>query len=438
MGVLDFAEFSPASTEDWNKYASKELKNVTAESLNWLSYENIEWQPYYDKNSLSGLPIEEIQHAQKNDTSWKSIVTILYTSEKDTNKQLNEVVQNGAEAIEIDFSGVESIATINFSLLLSNLKLSDTPIFFKTNETDVLLTTLASVAPYKLKGGVLLTDLFYQLIEGKKDSEHLGLIFDANFGNFKSYLLSTSDVHFRGGNVVQENAVLLSKLVKCVNGIADDKAKIEIFLNQLLIEVSSNPNYFLAIAQLRAIRYLLATVLQAYGITQLPSIQSTTSAFYHTGKSPYSNILRTTTQAMSAAIGGCDFLKILPYDYVAENTSELASRIARNITIILKEESYLTANSDSASGAYFIEWLTYQLIENSWELFLKIESNGGIESALQDGWLLNEIEEVNARRIADYKAGKIMVGVNKFTVTGDEIEAEPVVDKRIEELILAN
>jgi methylmalonyl-CoA mutase len=128
-------------------------------------------------------------------------------------------------------------------------------------------------------------------------------------------------------------------------------------------------------------------------------------------------MLRATTQAMSAVMGGCDALTVLAYDSVlGEQNSALGERIARNVSILMKEEAHLDKLIDPSAGAYYIENLTYQLSTEAWALFQKVESLGGITAAFEKGFIVKEIDQSYEEKVKNLQNGKVMVGVNKFRV----------------------
>jgi len=129
----------------------------------------------------------------------------------------------------------------------------------------------------------------------------------------------------------------------------------------------------------------------------------------------HNNILRTTTETMSAILGGSDSVATLPFDIVYRETDKFSERIARNIQYILKEESYFDNIADPAAGSYYIESLTIAIAQHTWNLFLKIEELGGYVNAIEQGYVVTEIEQTAQKRnklIADRKVS--ILGVNQY------------------------
>ena len=150
------------------------------------------------------------------------------------------------------------------------------------------------------------------------------------------------------------------------------------------------------IAKLRAARLLWAKIVEAYNPKDKESAKlvahSETNTFNKTIYDPYVNMLRTQTEAMSAALGGADSITVLPFNAIYEDTTEFSERIARNQQILLKEESHLDKIADAAAGSYYIESLTDSLAEQAWKLFLEVQEKGGFIAAFKEGFIQSEIK----------------------------------------------
>ena len=142
---------------------------------------------------------------------------------------------------------------------------------------------------------------------------------------------------------------------------------------------------------------------------------SETNTFNKTVYDPYVNMLRTQTEAMSAALGGADSISVLPFNAVFEDTTEFSERIARNQQILLKEESHLDKIADPAAGSYYIETLTNSLAEQAWKLFLEVQEKGGFVAAFREGFIQNEIKAMAAKRDANIAQRRDnILGTNQF------------------------
>lgn len=188
-------------------------------------------------------------------------------------------------------------------------------------------------------------------------------------------------------------------------------------------------NYFLEIAKLRAFRLIWSQILDTYqeGLSQkYPAyIHAQTSTLNISLKDSYNNILRTTTEAMSAAIGSADAITVIPFDNLYNEENSFSDRIARNIQLILKEEAYFDKVADPSAGSYFIEHLTTHLAEEAWKIFQEIEKNGGFYNSIKHGFVQKRVKEAQQARMEAAKKGElVLLGVNKHPVK-DEEEHKP-------------
>ena len=429
-GNVALGDASQITKKDWLIQVNKDLKGKNfADTLVWQTSENFAVQPYYAAEDVANLPIKAIQAVQKNASSggWQNCPLLKYTDEKTTNALIISYLKKGSDAVTIDFGEI-TINEINFIKLLSNIKLSESPIYFKTFQGLDVLANLAKFVHYQPKGG------FRGDIIARSFSTTTTIINQETWKNAKEIIKNTSQYpHFQafsveshvfhnaGANAVQELAFTLASAITYLDQLTDLGLTIEEIVPKLEFSVSVGTNYFMEIAKLRALRYLWSKILESYDcpLPTVPcSVHCQTSSFYEATLSPYTNMLRATTEAMSAVIGGCNSLTILPYDAVfgSDSQSDFSERIARNIALIMKEEAFFDKTNDPAAGSYYIENLTNQLATSAWELCLKVENLGGILVAFQQGFIQSEIEKSYQEKIKNLQNGKIMVGVNKFRV----------------------
>jgi methylmalonyl-CoA mutase len=422
-----FTEFPEITKNDWIIQVMKDLKGKSFDdTLVWHSNENFDIQPYYAKEDLINLPIEAIQAAQKNKKtgSWQNRPSVKFINEKETNSLIISYLQLGADAIYIDFSGTD-LQQVDFIKLLNTIKLSESPIFFTTFQVTELLAKLSKFIHYYPKGGVkadFIADSFVKtsfknnLITWENTKQTI--VQTEQFTDFQVISVSSHVFHNAGANAVQELAFVLATAVENLDKLTDLDLTPKQVIDKLEFSVSVGTNYFLEIAKLRALRYLWSKVLESLNCSSLINdcqIHCQTSSFYDATLSPYTNMLRATTEAMSAVMGGCDALTVLAYDSVmGEQNSELGERIARNVSILMREEAHLDKIVDPSAGSYYIENLTYQLSIEAWTLFQKVESLGGITAAFEKGFIKEEINQSYAAKVKNLQSGKVMVGVNKF------------------------
>ena len=225
-------------------------------------------------------------------------------------------------------------------------------------------------------------------------------------------------------------------------------------INQpITIEVAVGTNYFFEIAKLRALRLLFKTLAKEYNhdfdchIIAIPTKRNKTIYDYNV------NMLRTTTECMSAILGGANAVSNLAYDAIYHKNNEFGDRISRNQLLILKEESYFDKVNNPSDGAYYIESLTEQLAEKALELFKEIEANGGFITQLIEGTIQRKISESAQKEQELFNSGKeILLGTNKYPNPNDKMKHDlelfpfvktkdrktliiPIIEKRLAEKV---
>ena len=201
--------------------------------------------------------------------------------------------------------------------------------------------------------------------------------------------------------------------------------------------------YFMEIAKFRAARMLWANVVEAYGTDSTCAKKMT--IFAYTGEwnqtvyDSYVNMLRATTEAMSAALAGVDYLEVVPFDFAYQVPGEFSNRIARNVQSILKEESNFDKVVDPAAGSYYIENLTNSLAEAAWKLFTDVESAGGYVVKFKEGFIQSEIKAVSDKKDKNIATRReILLGTNQypnFLEVADEVITKEIVSREIPTLM---
>ena len=423
-----FSEFISHTNNDWKQQVIKDLKGKSFdENLIWIIDENIRIKSYFDVSEVVNLPLKSMQQSQyqRFTKTWSNREIIKYKSEKDTNSLIVSVLEAGAESFLIDFSGVFELE-FEINKLLRNIKISDTPFFFKVENNALnLVNALQIIAPYHWKGGIdndILGRYFstgnYDKTQWDTMSKILGIV--QNFTNFKMLIINGNIFHNSGANMGQELAFTLSSAIEVLDKMTQQNISLPVIIQKIEFSISVGTNYFAEIAKIRALKFLWRKILvEGYGLDEkeipIIAIHCTTSSFYNSSISPHTNMLRATTEAMSAVIGGCDALSIRTYDETFQESDEFSRRISRNISTILKEESYFDKVIDPSAGSYFIENLTFEIAENAFKLLQEVENKGGIVEAFKQNFIQNEIKrnfELKQNELLSNE--KVMVGVNKF------------------------
>jgi methylmalonyl-CoA mutase len=216
--------------------------------------------------------------------------------------------------------------------------------------------------------------------------------------------------HERGATAVQELAYAIAEGVDRIAASGTGAG------NGLTICFGIGSNYFFEIAKLRAARVLWAQAVAAFddkaAEAAVVKIHAVTALSNKSIYDPYTNLLRATTEALSAAIGGANAITV--------QTARFSDRLARNIQLILKEEAHLDKVADPAGGAYYVEALTDALARDAWKLFQQIEAGGGFAKALASGSVDKAVAESRAAKEKSFASRrKVMVGVNNYPDVGE-------------------
>ncbi|MEE1093325.1 MAG: methylmalonyl-CoA mutase family protein, partial [Bacteroidales bacterium] len=222
-----------------------------------------------------------------------------------------------------------------------------------------------------------------------------------------------------GASIVQELAYTLAAANDYLYNLTQKGIPAHSVGYRTVFAFATGSNYFMEIAKLRAARLLWTKIMEQYAPKCETAYQlhiHTESSFYNkTIYDPYVNMLRTTTETMSAAIAGADSISVYPFDVAYKKADEFSTRIATNQQILLKEESYLDKVVDPAAGSYYIESLTNAIAEKAWEMFKEIEDKGGFVEAIKAGLVQDAIAATAAKRAKDVAMRKTTIlGTNQY------------------------
>jgi methylmalonyl-CoA mutase len=216
---------------------------------------------------------------------------------------------------------------------------------------------------------------------------------------------------------LQELAFGLAMGAEYLSILTDKGLTVKETAAKMAFHFAVSPYYFMEIAKYRAARLLWAFIVKAFDkdCNEPMFIHAETNRWNITVYDPYVNMLRTTTESMSAILAGIDVLTVMPFDLAFERPSEFAERIARNQQIILREESYFDRVIDPAAGSYYIESLTESIAAESWKLFLATEQEGGFISAMKRGFVQEQVEKTACQRdLAIATRREFSVGTNHY------------------------
>ena len=409
-----FSEFESVSSKQWKQQIQFELKGADYnETLVWESPEGIKVKPFYHKDETE-LNFDAIIPEKP----FAILQNIFVHDVQKSNNRAVDSLQRGAESIRFI---IENDA-ISIEELMRNLPLENVSYYF--NLPFLSIDFVSKINAFASKNNttiVIQIDTIGQLEkEGnwhenlEKDFEKLNAIVSKTTIPFLT--ISSGIYQNAGANMVQQLAYTLAHVNEYFNRIST--------INQpITIEISVGTNYFFEIAKLRALRLLFNTLAKEYNhnfdcnIIATPTKRNKTLYDYNV------NMLRTTTECMSAILGGANAIANLPYDAIYHKDNEFGDRIARNQLLVLKHESHFDKVNNPADGAYYIEELTQQLAEKALELFKDIEKNGGLINQLIDGTIQRKINESAAKEQDLFDSGKeVLLGTNKYPNKNDRMK----------------
>ncbi len=246
--------------------------------------------------------------------------------------------------------------------------------------------------------------------------------------DFKALTIDAGFFGNRGGTNTQQIGYALNVAAAYLQALPTADLSVADVAAAMQLHLAVGTSYFLEIAKLRAMRRLWATLLHAFHLP--PSLAATlrihtsTSSWLQTTLDPHTNLLRFTTEAMAAVLGGATSLTVAPFDSLYREPGEFSERLARNLSIILREESQLGRVTDPAAGSYYLETLTDTLAREAWALFQATETKGGFPKAW--GSVLEELRTISRQQFHRIATGEqVIVGSNRFTQAEEEFEFDP-------------
>lgn len=437
-----FQEFPAIPKKEWKDLIIKELKGGDFDKkMVWHTQDGFPVDPFYTADDLEGIDFlnsapEFFPFARGNKAHsnlWDICQTVEVTDTVDSNAKAKEYILKGVHAIEfqVDFLNDQK----DFNQLMDGIDIRKIKIHFSgAHSYSILLELLreycktSNIETTKIFGSLNFDSFSYYLLNGEyynsceDNLNELKCLLKETSGMFPGIKIITINGHHfhnAGATVVQELGFTISSAHEYLVKMLELGLPAEDILPHIRFSFATGSSYFPEIAKIRAARILWALIAEQYaqGKEKMANIDihSVSSLWDKTIFDSQTNILRTTTETMSAIIGGSNSINTLPFDYTWQPSDQFSERIARNIQHILKDESYLDKVIDPAAGSYYIENLTLSIAQQAWELFLKIEDSGGYIQAMESGFVKKSIEDTAREKlklISSRKTG--ILGVNLY------------------------
>jgi len=442
------ADFPIATPDDWRAAAERLLKGKPFETLRTATYEEITLEPIYH---TAGSARPAFFQARAG-AEWQIAQSIRLPDPAEFNRAVREALQMGQTAVKLALDGAglqgmddtqlikaegTAISTADdLRAALSGIDLQQVPLAIEAGVGAPAVAAFLfrfcaenKIAPEQLHGciaGDPLAELARSGALPGTESTLLGWVAklaawaNTHLPGMRTLGVDATPYQNAGGNAAQElgcaMATAASYLRACLApgtnlSVAEAAARFR-------FSFAIGGNFFIEIAKLRAARILWRNLARAFdeSTTTPMFLHAETSRWNKTSLDPHVNLLRATTEAMAAVAGGCDSLDVRPFDEVGQPANDFSQRLARNIQLILKNESHLDRVADTGGGAWHIETLTEELAQKAWQFFQQIEAAGGMLAALKQGLPQKEIAFTAAKKEKNIAAGKDRyVGANAFS-----------------------
>ena len=463
-----FTEFPPVPTEKWEEVITADLKGADYErKLVWKTGEGFNVRPYYRAENLEGIKFLGSQAGEfpyvrgtRAHNRWRVHQTVSVVCPKEANAEALKILNAGVDSLGFCIAS-EAFTAADLDTLLGEICIPAVQLTFCGQKTaDVAELVLAKIEKEGIaKEDVRIAFCIDPLVKGlSTKGDFCSPNGEKCFARIAELIRKTKEYkHIRvvtvsgqifgnsGSTIVEELAFVLSAGHDYLVRLTDAGLTIEEAARKLRFSFSVSSNYFMEIAKFRAARKLWANIVKGYNPEKncacKMQIHAETSKWNQTVYDPYVNMLRGTTEAMSAAIGGVYSLEVTPFDASFENPTEFSKRIARNVELLLKHESHFDQVVDPAGGSYYIENLTQSIAAEAWKLFLEIEEKGGYTEAYKAGFIAERIKASAAAKDKNIATRRqILLGANQYPnfteVAGKEITAESVTRKQAEGNVL--
>ncbi len=460
-------EFPPHSYEEWKRLVEESLKGADFNKVMFTkTYEGITLQPIYRKEDIAGLPHLDALPGQApyprgtETEGWGPGGWIVAQKQDNPsletlNQELLDELNRGLNCLNLSLhpdsragrfprsgSGIPLSHLLDMKALLKGIELEAVPIYLFGEETVILhlslLNAYAKVSGKsirKLAGCAAFDPVAIQFTgSGGSDRDRnlqlaaqLTTWADFKAPRIRTLLMDGVPYENAGASAVQELAFAFASGLNTISALLDKGLSIEQIAPRFILRISLGANFFLEIAKVRAARMIWAEIIKAHQGSEKAQklfIHGVSAGFNKTTYDIYVNILRSATEGFAGVIGGVDSLELGTFDHLVRQQSTFSKRIARNQQIILAEEAHFTKVQDPAGGCYYIEKLTAQIAEQTWQLLQTIESEGGILAWLDSGKLASEIVSTARLRIDNiHKRRDIVVGVNMYANPEEAIPA---------------
>jgi methylmalonyl-CoA mutase len=352
--------FSALTVQNWEEAAIKELENGSSSQKLTVNKSGLTIKPYFTKADLPNGGITQLVASTNpylGARSWHNTPKVVVENADQANREALSHLQAGADGICFDLKE----KNLSAEQLLAEIELPYCLITFLANKNSIpFLDSFHAFAEKKYDKATLTGNLFW---EAEPDYQ-----FIKKFSDWKQFQADGVVIESHT-DVTEEIADGLTKAVNFLDQCTGQGIEIENAFHQIAFSISVGNDFFVEIAKLRALRFLWQQVEGAYKIKNHKPlfIRAVSAPWVNKAYQPHGNLIKETYSSMAAIFGGCDALTIEPEDF----TNATMVRMARNASLVLREESFLSQVADPLAGSYFIDLLTQKIAEKAWKQFTK-------------------------------------------------------------------
>jgi methylmalonyl-CoA mutase len=435
-----FDLFPPVTTEAWMELIGSDLKGADfSKKLVWKTNEGFNVNPFYREEDLENLSFTDtlpgcfpyVRGKKSENNEWLIRQNIEVDDYAAANEKALFILNRGVDSLGFVITDPESVTESNFRILLKDIHLEAIELNILSNgkareilEILLTLTEENGTDRSKVRGAIEADPLGRLILNGKlcvpveQGLDYLASLTEASalFPLLRTIHINAAVFGNAGAGLTEELAFGISMGTEYLSQLTSRGIPAEVAASKIRFSFSTGSEYFPEIAKLRAARLLWSLVLRGFGVENTAmEIHSVTASWNKTIYDPYVNMLRSTTEAMSAILGGTDSLTVEPFDKAFRKPGVFSERIARNQQLILREESYFDKVADPGAGSYYIENLTKLIADKTWKIFTSFEENGGFLANIESGEIQKRVEESAGRRRKDYAIRKdVLLGTSQF------------------------
>lgn len=451
-----FGEFKAPTTQEWLDKIAVDLKGADFNKrLVWRTNEGFNMQPFYRREDVlkletpNALPGEYpyVRGNKKDNNEWRVRQNIIVSDAKEANAKALDILNKGIDSLGFSLSPTlykgegalkEAIETLLDGIYCECVELNFSTCKRRSAElAQVLADYFKSKGcdPSKIEGSIDWDPMEKMVMQGKDVEDVLALapqIIEAmkDYPRFRCVSVNSVSLNNAGAYIVQELGYALAWGNEYMAQLVDAGVSPEAAARSITFNMGISENYFMEIAKFRTARMLWAHITSQYTDDKdacKMCVNAQTTTYNMTIYDSYVNLLRSQTETMSAAVAGVHSIVVTPFNVAYESPTDFSERIARNQQLLLKEESHFDKVVDPSAGSYFIEELTTSLADAAWNIFLKVEDEGGFLAAVKRGTVQDDINATNTKRHGDAaKRKEFLLGTNQFPNFNESLTQQPL------------